>query len=617
MEKNQYTKDKEKRKKFRVVLQIIILLGVVFLIVNAVFTFKKYKPYDDNPGSAGRKGFVALSYFGVDRVGTQSLIGQDLLRQHLAILQDRGYVTITQQDILDYYQKGKKLPVKSLFLMFEDGRRDTAIFAQDILENLNDKATMCTYPEKFEKQDTKFLMPAELKELEKNTFWEMGTNGYRLYFINVFDRYNNYLGNMDPLEHSMIAPVLGRKYNHYLMDYIRDEIGYPLESYQVMRHRIDYDYTKLKDVYSKELGYVPGLYVLMHSNTGSFGNNDKVSAVNGYWMHKLFKMNFNREGYSLNNHECNIYDLTRMQPQSYWPVNHLLTRINDDTSQKLAFADGDKERHDKWITLQGAAEMRPEKIILTTTAKGKGLLQLKDSKNYKDIHLTVNLRGNKFGTQNIYLRASDNLASYVSVGIVNNFLIITDNSMGQKHELLKYNLDRIDGIPEKSIDEDKQEVVEKELETFARYAQSASMGKIYVDKLKSKAQEEPTTVAGGAKLYQPVLSYHARGNRKLTIDLSGQNLKVLVDGKEVGQPYNLEAANPGAVYLEADWAGYGWSQINLADDVYDGIFQKLVIKNIAKEEKVLYDDSLKGLGYVKFRAKQVLEVVVDWVIQHI
>jgi peptidoglycan/xylan/chitin deacetylase (PgdA/CDA1 family) len=196
---------------------------------------------------------VALSYFGVDRIGNKSLIGIELLDQHLGALKKQGYVTITQQDIIDYYTNGKALPQKSLFLLFEDGRRDTSIFTEKLLQKYNYKGTIFTYADKFEKKDPKFLMPDELQDMRANGFWELGTNGYRLHFINVYDRYNDYLGDMDPLMHSMVQPVLGRKYNHYLMDYLRDENGYPLESYQAMKNRISFDYEKLDDVYKKDL----------------------------------------------------------------------------------------------------------------------------------------------------------------------------------------------------------------------------------------------------------------------------------------------------------------------------------------------------------------------------
>lgn len=617
METNQYTIRKERKKKIRSIIEWIVIVGALYIVITAIFTFTKYKPYDDTVSTNGDQGFIALSYFGVDRTGNQTLIGQDLLRQHLSTLKKEGYVTITQQDILDYYHNGKVLPAKSLYLIFEDGRRDTAIFSQKILEEENLKATVLTYPEKFDNRDTKFLMPAELRSLQDTTFWEMGTNGYRLYFINVFDRYNNYLGDMGPLEHSMVAATLGRKYNHYLMDYIRDEHNYPLESYTVMKNRLDYDYTRLRDIYTNELGYVPQTYILMHSNTGSFGNNDKVAAVNKYWIEKLFKMNFNREGYCKNVRNSSIYDLTRMEPQAYWPVNHLLTRIQDDTKQKLQFVNGDATRYERWLTMQGAAELQPEKVILTTKTKGKGFMRLKNSSAYQDLLLNVELRGNKYGQQNIYLRAADDLSSYVSVGVVNNYLIVTDNSAGVKKELLKLNLDRLDGIPAISVDEDKKAVVEQELKTFSRYADSAETAKIYVERLKDKQLDDPKTIQEGSPEYIPALSYHARGDRKLAINLKGSTLKITVDGKEVGKTFTLAQSKPGAVCLEAAWGGYGWSQINLADDVYDGVFQKLLIKENNEQAKVIYDDSLRGWEAVQFKANKLFMAVVEWFITHL
>ena len=242
-----------------------------------------------------------LSYFGVDHIGdTSTLIGQKQLHKHLQELKRQGFVTITQQDIKDYYQLNKPLPPKSLYLMFEDGRRDTAIFAQPVLEDLNFKATMMSYGENIESLDLKFLNPSELEELEKSSFWEPGTNGYRLEYINVFDRYNNYIGEIDPLRYAMISPYLERRYNHYLMDYIRDKDGVPKESYNHMRRRISYDYERLRDIYTEHFGKVPGVYVHMHANTGKFANNNAVSAVNEKWIRELFTMAFNREGYCFN-----------------------------------------------------------------------------------------------------------------------------------------------------------------------------------------------------------------------------------------------------------------------------------------------------------------------------
>ncbi len=615
-----YTTRKNRKKFLWVIIQLLFIFDVVFIVTLSLLTVKDYVGYTHQaPRIAGDKGFVALSYFGVDRVGNQTLIGSERLHAHLQALKDNGYVTVTQQDILDYCQSKKDLPEKSLFLIFEDGRRDTAIFSQKILEELNYKATMLTYADKFSLKDPKFLMPDELKGLEKSTFWELGTNGYRLAFINVFDRHNNYLGELDPLEHISVAPYLKRKYNHYLMDFIRDENWIPKESYSKMKDRITYDYEAMRDVYSKSVGYLPGMYILMHSNTGSFGNNDKVSAVNEQWIKELFKMNFNREGFSFNKRNSSIYDLTRMQPQAYWSTNHLLMRIKYDNFQDFDFVKGDLGRQKSWDPLKGALEIQTDTLILTSLPKDKGLIRLKNSSDFDDLNLSVRLRGNKLGLQRVYVRADDNLGRFLAVSVFNNYLYVTEKTGAAEKELFKLNLDRHDGIPRLSIPEDKKAAEIRELETFLKYADSVEKAKIYARRLSEKQLEKVPSVAEGAPEYIPEISVHAKGDRVLTLSLKRDRLSVAIDGKEAVKDLQVTNGKAGSVYLESAWGEYGWSQRNLADDVYDGVFEKLIItENTGKEkENVLFDSSPQGYEAAALKAKQYWLALVNWFVTNL
>ena len=615
----EYTAKKNRKKQRRVILQLGILAVVAAIFYFALFTAGKYKPYEPSAiNMAQDKGFIALSYFGVDRVGLQPLISEERLGEHLAALRQQGYVTITQKDIIDFYANGKPLPARALFLMFEDGRRDTAIFSTAQIEKYNYKATMATYPENFAKRDTKFLKPRELKGLVDTSFWELGTNGYRLSFINVFDRYDNYLGELTPLEYAMISPYLGRRYNHYLMDYIRDEYGVPKESYEMMKGRIDYDYLKLRDDYREGIGSVPQLYVLMHANTGSFGNNDRVSALNEKWIKELFSMNFNREGYALNDRKSSIYDLTRMQPQAYWYPNHLLMRIKYDINEDIVFNHGDETHYALWHEQEGAAEFQPEKIILTSLPEKHGLMQLKNSEEYKNLALSVLLTGNKLGSQKIYLRADQKLNRFISVSVTNNVLYVSENNGSGAKELLALDLDRFDGKERLSVAEDKQKAEVRELEAFAKYADSTEMAKRYFDQSKEKQSEAAATIDQGAKEYNPTISVHERGKRLVNIELNGSNIQVLIDGREAFSG-TVDNSGAGSVALESAWGGYGWSQRNLADDVYDGVFENLVIKDIPAEGAgtILYSDQLSGFEAFKYQVKKTWDYVINWFIVHL
>ena len=616
-----FTRRKNRRKKVRTAMEFICIAAALFVLMELFFTLKTYDPAAAAAG-AQDKGFIALSYFGVDRNGdTSTLIGKEELRRHLAELKSQGYVTISQQDVLDYYREGKKLPERSLFLMFEDGRRDTAIFAQEIMEDLNFKATMMTYPEKFAKEDTKFLSPKDLHEMESSTFWEMGSNGYRLAYINVFDRYDDFLGELDPLRFDMVRGCLGRRYNHYLMDYIRDKDGVPTESERQMERRVAYDYARLRDIYAEELGYVPKAHVLMHANTGRFGNNPRVSAVNEREIRDSFPMNFNREGFVLNKRTSSLYDLTRMQPQPYWPINHLLMRINYDTDGGLSFVEGREEGRRAWELKEGALEAREETLILTTLPEGKALARLTDVENLRDLRLEAELEGNAFGSQQIFLRSSADLSDAVCVTLVNDQLVVTEIAGGAKRELYREKLPVILGEKILSVEEARKEAKIAENEAFARYAPSPAAASEYMGRANEERETYAAAVEDGAAPYEGRESFHRRGKCRLVIHLTGDRLSVEVDGHTGPEDLAVSRTERGAVFLGASWQGEAWSQRNLADDVYDGVFKKVRVLTEtgreSKEERVLYTSEYKGWEKAKYRAGEIWDAVLRWFLEYV
>lgn len=402
-------------------------------------------------------------------------------------------------------------------------------------------------------------MPEDLTELVDSSYWELGTNGYRLEYINVFDKENKYLGQLSSTEFSKLSDTINRNYNHYLMDFIRDEYNIPLETYSEMEERINSDYEELSEIYTRELGSVPILYSLMHSNTGQFGTNDKVSSINGKWIKDLFSMNFNREGYSLNTRESSIYDLTRIQPQSYWSTNHLLMRIWDDTKGEMNFVVGDEEKSRDFQEVKGQAEFIDDTIILTSLPKDKGLIKLLNSDNYKDIKISTELNGNIIGSQAIYFRASDDLKDSLCVKLINNNINIIGTINGDEEIL--YSLDLNNG-------KDINEVDIKESDS-----------------------------------------------KKIEININDNKLNLTLDGKIIVEGLEVKNTNKGGIYLEATWGEYGYSQRNIADDVYDGVFKKFKVSEI--NDTILYDSSLKGFDLIRYNIRNYFNKVINWFIKYL
>ena len=111
---------------------------------------------------------------------------------------------------------------------------------------------------------------------------------------------------------------------------------------------------------------------------------------------------------------------------------------------------------------------------------------------------------------------------------------------------------------------------------------------------------------------------HERGKRLVNIELNGSNIQVLIDGREAFSG-TVENSGAGSVALESAWGGYGWSQRNLADDVYDGVFENLVIKDIPAEGAgtILYSDQLSGFEAFKYQVKKTWDYVINWFIVHL
>jgi hypothetical protein len=607
--------DKKSLKKiirsiFQLAFLIIVLITIIRIFLNTD-TFQETTEL-----SSQDNGFIAVSYFGVDQEGTDTLISTDLLDQHLAALYNEGYVTITQEQVINYYQNGACLPEKSLFLIFEDGRRDTAIFAQKILEKYNYKATILTYADKFANDDPKFLTPDDLTELEKSSYWELGTNGYRLEFINVFDQYQNYLGELNTLEFAEISSYIDRDYDHYLMDYIRDENGIPLESYEEMSTRVSADYEAMESVYYESLGSVPDLYILMHSNTGQFGTNKRVSEINKEWIYNMFSINFNREGSAYNDRNSTIYDLTRIQPQAYWSVNHLITRINEANSLELSSITGNAKQGENWLLNLGSLELQGNEAILTTEADGGANATLAADLNLAEFSFSSTLNGNKVGMQGIDL-LSENSSSDLSVEIDNNKLIIKEVSDNIETIVYNEDIDVIKNISKQSVDENRQETEIEELKMQIRYAENTDIALQKTLELQEKLSENTESVAEGSDEYQSQSDIRESQSFNISVSVNNSRLSVYLDDQLVYEDAMDTAFSLKSLALKSAWDGEGYSQRNLADNVYDGIFKDIVITdNSGEKETVVFTNKYTGLNYVVQKIfagwKKVVEMFIKY-----
>ena len=246
---------------------------------------------------------------------------------------------------------------------------------------------------------------------------------------------------------------------------------------------------------------------------------------------------------------------------------------------------------------------------------------IRDNDRLQDIKISVNLLGNAFGAQQLYLRRDDQGGNYICVELVNNELVVLEKLGGSRKELYREKIPVILGEKIPSVEEDRREVETQANLTFARYATSKEQAAEYLSRAKNREEMPAASVEEGAEPYQHVQSFHSRSKHELKIDLKGDKMTVLLDGKEGPQKLRVGVITPGSICLGASWQGEAWSQRNLADDVYDAVFEKfLVTSNKGKEdeddEKVIFTTKLTGTDKVLFCLKEAWETVLFWFLKN-
>ncbi|GGO04908.1 polysaccharide deacetylase family protein [Saccharibacillus kuerlensis] len=569
-------KRKNANKTIKVIVQIVLLTAVLFVLVGKIFVVRHYA----EPVRAEwnqQRGFTAVSYFGVARKADAKSVSRQQLEAQLKALHDDGYVTISQQDIIDYYFKGKALPDKALFLSFEDGRNDSALFAQPILEKYNYKATFLTYADKMGDSQGKFVQPKQMQKMLKSGFWEMGSNGYRLSYINVFDNQGISLGVKD--EKTLPDKTKIGYYNHYLMDFIRDENMIPIENRADMQKRIAEDYTRMQNVYTDTLGYVPGVYMIMHANSLGSNMNKLVSEANSTNIEQLFSMHFNREGSSYNTRRSGIYNLTRVQPGASWSTNHLLMKLREDSKQDTTFVVGDVSQAGNWTVSQGAAEFNEDRIVLTSRPGKTGRMHLNTNVEASNLSFSAKLLGSVVGSQSVSLGSTDQL----KISLADNQLLVEQKTDGKPFEQLFAAV----LPPVEWHDRDIQ------LNKASVYTQSEVM--------QAKALDETDYPS------------NLPGNRNLTFTIQGDKLQLSIDGNvQINDLRISPKISDGTLALESVY-----SSKNKKDNIYDAVFQDVNIRSAANdgaEEQVWFTNKASGLQSVGRTLSRSIDHSINWAI---
>lgn len=569
---------KNRRKIIRSIVQTIIVVFLAVILIRVVFLTDKRG--EETVPLVNKDGFIALSYFGVSRGESPKYVSKENLRKQLALLESQGYTTITQQDILDFYQQNKPLPEKALYLSFEDGRTDSSIFAQNIMEDLNYKATMFTYANKMDTRDNKFLKPKDLLLMEKSGYWELGSNGYRLTYINIYNNKGQSLGVID--ENNVPDKTTIEYYNHYLMDFIRNQYMIPSETRQEMEKRIQKDYKLMHDIYKEELGEVPKAYAIMHANALYNNMDSLVGSANNKQIKDIFKMHFNLELGAYNDADADLYNLSRLQVSPYWSTNHVMMKIRQASKQNVEFEVGDPQRAKEWSVIKGAAEFKNNEITITSAPSSEGRVILKETLPEK-YNINFAFKGNVVGQQSIYLNYDEKNNSYIRVALIDNEIVVSEKS------------------PKSSVVEKERFLLNEIKWNEEEYAFNKATVYNYQDTQKGSRIDEEEYPRNLTK--KRVFNiYVENGEIKIDVD------KVLSKTIQVNPDIQGSKIGFGALFSKKET-----SHEQYADDIYDTFIEDILITDV--NDHTLFTNQYTNFDKVKHKTMTLFNNVVDFFIE--
>ncbi|MBQ8094321.1 MAG: hypothetical protein IJ242_12215 [Clostridia bacterium] len=595
----------EERRKLKIGFELAALTVVLFFhisffgqtlneekIVVDTFPYKYVDAYGDHLLHApdaqgyletqyGQQHFAAIAYPSIVANPTGDQVSITTFRVQMEALRRSGYTSIMPIDAETFYELETGLPEKAVMILLLDVRDESIEQVEDILNEVGFSAVVCNYADEIGPEG--IISSETVKRLSETGRIRIGTRGYSRRYINVFDRYGNYLGSLDANEFDELEQFLDDDYEFAETDYIRDSDRIPTETESAMRLRISNTYQKIRDVYQGVLGALPQMFVFTAPNTGSFGYVELASRINGNNIRQDYPINFNRQGTALNTINSSAYDLSYIYVSGNQSVNHLLMRLWDDTSDELSFAIGNESEANKWMLVDGVAEFGNTNIIMTTEPDGKATIALRGLM-IDDCDLSVRMLGSAAGRQSVYLRTDRNTKAGIEISIEDGSIYIRE--AGQTLETWFQS--------ELPFMQSTISIEEEELASRIAYTQ-AVLANESDPVLRNQAQEtlnqlkriKVQGISDGAESAAVHYSSATRTNINLRVRLIGNSLTVWINNRLIVSELEVRSSGRGVVALGAGVTDGSYKATDPVD-VTDGIFEGLEITPVNSDSSVYY-----------------------------
>jgi len=349
-------------------------------------------------------------------------------REQMTALKENGYTTIDTHDLWAFYKQGAKLPDKPVMITFDDGRKDSFLNSEPILEELGFKAVMFDVTGKQDEQDQFFLSWDELRQMRDSGRWDIEAHAYE--------------------GHDVIPINANGETGHFASNKMWLSAQNRLESDEEYKGRLSRELLAAKQDLEENL---PGIDVdSVAYPFGDYGqmsvNMDKKKAIQTYTdiVKSIYAMSFelNYSGSDFNNFPDSDYSLLRrLEISSDLTGDDLVKKLKQSKLTKLPYVSSEFEPEQlaSWFCNWGQAYVEDGSIKLASDNNESGAeVVLYGGHYWKNYSLKTRI-GIESGSAHIIGRYVDD-NNFAFVEIANDTIVLGQKVHGENTTLKSINL---------------------------------------------------------------------------------------------------------------------------------------------------------------------------------
>ncbi|MCP4409599.1 MAG: polysaccharide deacetylase family protein [Gammaproteobacteria bacterium] len=318
---------------------------------------------------------LVFTYGRITESGDGKFISQTQLKEHLHAIRAQGFVSVSIEQIQEFYHAGAALPAKSVLLLFEHGFLSTFESVDPVLRSMRWRATMTVSTQQIQERNTTFLYWDRLQRMLNSGLWDIASAGHAGYDTIPIDQ-----------EGSAGQALFHRR---WIADQGQQEIDVKF------RDRILRDYAYSKNLLEEKLSKLSAqAYVFPFGDLSKLSKDPLILRTNQEALTTNYSLGFVDNEFGINDHRSYPYRLNRRRITADWSAQRLTQHILAVQKSPMTTGQLDVVTTD-WVVGVGETGRRGNRILLSGERRADMWVPGSQWAEYWKIEAELRLDGNQ------------------------------------------------------------------------------------------------------------------------------------------------------------------------------------------------------------------------------